>query len=106
MYSSTDPNVRIAPAFDYSDRIGEEPRHVVTASRLREIRDQKMYPFFDQGGNDGNGDFQMNVRSVRRPIRIHCRLLIGQPFVPENVCPITSFPYTVVLHPISVINIM
>ena len=44
----SDPNVRIAPAFDYSDRIGEEPRHVVSASRLKEIRDQKMYPFFDQ----------------------------------------------------------
>ena len=57
--------MRIAPAFDYSDRIGEEPRHVVSSSRLQEIRDQKMYPFFDQGGNDGNGDFQMNVRWVR-----------------------------------------
>ena len=68
--------MRIAPAFDYSDRIGEEPRHVVTASRLREIRDQKMYPFFDQGGNDGNGDFQMNVRSVRRRIKIHWKSFI------------------------------
>ena len=24
-----------------------------------------------------------------------CRLLIGQPLVPEKICPITNFPYTV-----------
>ena len=25
-------------------------------------RAQKMYPFFDQGGNDGNGDYQKDIR--------------------------------------------
>ena len=27
-------------------------------------RAQKMYPFFDQGGNDGNGDYQKDIRQV------------------------------------------
>ena len=27
-------------------------------------RAQKMYPFFDQGGNDGNGDYQKDIRWV------------------------------------------
>ena len=29
---------------------------------------------------------------------IHRRSLIEQPFVPEKICPITSFPYAVVLY--------
>ena len=73
--------MRIAPAFDYSDRIGEEPRHVVSSSRLQEIRDQKMYPFFDQGGNDGNGDFQMNVRSDITTVqiqRVNSQVILNQ----------------------------
>ncbi len=34
------------------------------SDRLEEIRAQKMYPFFDKGGNNGNGDFQLNIRDT------------------------------------------
>jgi len=31
-------------------------------------RAQKMYPFFDKGGNDGNGDFQIAIRDTQPQI--------------------------------------
>jgi hypothetical protein len=40
-----------------------EPRH----------RAQKMYPFFDKGGNDGNGDFQIAIRDTQPQINKQVR---------------------------------
>jgi hypothetical protein len=42
-------------------RCQDMPAYVITPDRLDFIRGQKMYPFFDKGGNDGNGDFQVGV---------------------------------------------
>ena len=61
---------------DFADRVGDEPRHVVSASRLQEIRDQKMYPFFDKGGNDNNGDFQLSIRDTQPMINKQLNFLL------------------------------
>ena len=39
-------------------------------------------------------------------LNIPCRSLKGQPFVPEKICLIASFPYTVVMYPDSVVYVM
>jgi hypothetical protein len=36
-------------------------------------RAQKMYPFFDKGGNDGNGDFQIAIRDTQPQINKQVR---------------------------------
>ena len=47
--------------------------------------------------------FGMN--EIAQVPKIQCRSLIGQPFVPEKICPVTSFLYAVVIYPVSVIYI-
>ena len=54
----------------------DQPSYVITNDRLEEIRNQKMYPFFDQGGNDGNGDFQMNIRNTQPQINKQLNFLL------------------------------
>ena len=54
----------------------DQPAYVITNDRLEEIRNQKMYPFFDQGGNDGNGDFQMNIRNTQPQINKQLNFLL------------------------------
>ena len=44
--------------------------------RLDEIRGQKMYPFFDKGGNDNNGDFQLNIRDTQPQINKQLNFLL------------------------------
>ena len=44
--------------------------------RLEEIRGQKMYPFFDKGGNDNNGDFQLNIRDTQPQINKQLNFLL------------------------------
>ena len=33
-------------------------------ARLNELRQQKLYPFDDKGGDDNNGDFQKDIRDT------------------------------------------
>ncbi len=51
---------RTAPKWPERADSDDMPSYVISSDRLDEIRKQKMYPFFDKGGNDGNGDFQVN----------------------------------------------
>ncbi|XP_067000299.1 protein mesh [Anabrus simplex] len=37
--------------------------HIVSEERLRQIRSELLYPFSDQGGNDGYGDYQRGIQS-------------------------------------------
>ena len=63
----TDPHLsRVAPP-EWAERIdtSDDPGYIIPSDRLREIRSQKLYPFFDQGGNDNNGDFQTNMRDTQ-----------------------------------------
>ena len=43
----------------------DDPGYIITTDHLAEIRAQKMYPFFDRGGNGDMGDFQLNVRDTQ-----------------------------------------
>ena len=36
----------------------------------------RRYPFYDQGGNDGNGDFQMNVRDTQPQVNKQLNFLL------------------------------
>jgi hypothetical protein len=42
--------------------MNERP-YVITPMRLRQIRSQFLYCFFDQGGDDGNGDYQTDLHN-------------------------------------------
>ncbi|XP_044731193.1 protein mesh isoform X2 [Chrysoperla carnea] len=35
----------------------------ISKERLKEIRDEFMYWYFDRGGNDGNGDYQISIQA-------------------------------------------
>ena len=64
-----DPHMsRIAPIPTWDDdnlgRSDDDPGYIISADRLDTIRQQKLYPFFDQGGNDNNGDFQLSIRDT------------------------------------------
>eukprot|EP00095_Tigriopus_kingsejongensis_P008816 maker-scaffold1015_size70757-snap-gene-0.10 protein:Tk08816 transcript:maker-scaffold1015_size70757-snap-gene-0.10-mRNA-1 annotation:"hypothetical protein DAPPUDRAFT_305821" len=69
------PNEREAPA-DFRLQDDDEPAYTVTSDRLKEIRSQKMYPFFDKGGNDGNGDFQLNIRDTQPQVNKQLNFLL------------------------------
>lgn len=52
---------RFAPP---THRLGpRENAYVITESRLRDIRSEFLYCFFDQGGDDGNGDYQPDIHN-------------------------------------------
>jgi len=54
-------NNRYAPP---THRVGpSENSYVITEARLREIRGEFLYCFFDQGGDDGNGDYQTDIHN-------------------------------------------
>ena len=77
--SILDPfNSRIAPDQQWHDRLdtNDEPTYALTQDRLEEIRGQKMYPFFDKGGNDNNGDFQMNMRDTQPQLNKQLNFLL------------------------------
>ena len=60
--SFSDPfQSRSAPRWPERQDTQDMPAYVITPDRLEFIRGQKMYPFFDRGGNDGNGDFQVRI---------------------------------------------
>lgn len=45
-------------------RLGpRESAYVITETRLREIRSEFLYCFFDKGGDDGNGDYQQDIHN-------------------------------------------
>jgi hypothetical protein len=45
-------------------RLGpREDAYVISETRLREIRSEFMYCFFDKGGDDGNGDYQSDIHN-------------------------------------------
>lgn len=63
---------------DWPDRPGsnDEPAYIISNDRLEEIRGQKMYPFYDKGGNDGNGDFQTNIRDTQPQLNKQLNFLL------------------------------
>uniref|UniRef100_A0A1B6DF11 AMOP domain-containing protein n=1 Tax=Clastoptera arizonana TaxID=38151 RepID=A0A1B6DF11_9HEMI len=56
-----DSTSRVAPSSG-TDTSGGLP-YTITEARLQAIRSQFMYWFFDQGGDDGNGDYQKDIHS-------------------------------------------
>lgn len=54
-----DMSYRYAPATQRQGPYGEI--FVITEERLREIRSEFMYWFFDKGGDDDNGDYQIHI---------------------------------------------
>eukprot|EP00096_Caligus_rogercresseyi_P016873 TRINITY_DN996_c0_g2_i3.p1 TRINITY_DN996_c0_g2~~TRINITY_DN996_c0_g2_i3.p1 ORF type:complete len:1255 (-),score=221.80 TRINITY_DN996_c0_g2_i3:184-3948(-) len=54
----------------------DEFQYVVSSDRLEQVRSEKMYPFFDKGGNDGNGDFQLNIRDTQPQINKQLNFLL------------------------------
>ena len=69
MYLPSDPwNNREAPSSNsdrYKSSGGGGTEWVVTPDRLKTIRESKLYPFFDQGGNSDNiGDYQKDIRDT------------------------------------------
>jgi len=45
-------------------RLGpRENAYVITETRLKEIRSEFLYCFFDKGGDDGNGDYQQDIHN-------------------------------------------
>ncbi len=54
----------------------DEPAYIVSPDRLDEIRSEMMYPFYDQGGNDNNGDFQLNVRDTQPQVNKQLNFLL------------------------------
>ena len=50
---------RYAPATQRQGPNGET--FVITEERLREIRSEFMYWFYDKGGDDDNGDYQTHI---------------------------------------------
>ncbi|KAJ9599569.1 hypothetical protein L9F63_009967, partial [Diploptera punctata] len=63
--------------YDYTNYVCQETRHapptyrlnqgdrgyVLTETRLKQIRSEFLYCFFDKGGDDGNGDYQHDIHS-------------------------------------------
>ena len=69
MYLPSDPwNNREAPSSNsdrYKSSGGGGTEWVVTPDRVKTIRESKLYPFFDQGGNSDNiGDYQKDIRDT------------------------------------------
>ena len=65
---------RTAPRWPERQDTQDMPSYVITPDRLEYIRGQKMYPFFDRGGNDGNGDFQVSCKFYSKSIAGSIRL--------------------------------
>lgn len=55
----------------------DEP-YIITEERLREIRSEFMYWFFDKGGSDDNGDLQMHIQETNP--QLHKQLYFQIPF--------------------------
>lgn len=66
---------RVAPPQD-SQRGGIP--YVITEQRLKEIRSQFMYWYFDQGGSDDVGDYQSNIQASSP--QVHKNLNFQLPF--------------------------
>ncbi|XP_022920575.2 protein mesh isoform X1 [Onthophagus taurus] len=69
---------RFAPPDQRSQRAGGGVPYVITEARLREIRSEFMYWFFDMGGSDNEGDFQRAIQSSTQTI--HKNLNFQLPF--------------------------
>lgn len=70
---SFDPmNSRIAPR-QWQNNQGP---YVITADRLREIRDQKMYPFFDIDSKGGTGDLEKNINTQNTQVNKQLNFLL------------------------------
>ena len=50
--------------------------YVITPDRLNTIRQSKLYPFYDKGGNDNNGDFQLAIRDTMPQINKQVNFLL------------------------------
>ncbi|XP_075235234.1 sushi domain containing 2 mesh isoform X2 [Lycorma delicatula] len=65
---ASDPRTNYGADFDQDDYrtapVNEDPGaepYVITEDRLKRIRKDLLYWFFDKGGSDGNGDYQKNI---------------------------------------------
>ena len=69
-------DTREAPATNQMQQ--GEGAYVLTEARLRQIRSEFLYCFFDRGGDDGNGDYQHDIYSSVP--QIHKNLNFQLPF--------------------------
>lgn len=60
--SSADPNSRLAPSEPATFQNGPGG-YTVTQQRLWDIRRNFLYPFFDRGGSNNNGDLQTDIHA-------------------------------------------
>ena len=67
-----------APKNDWPDRrdSDDDLAYTITKERLDEIRAQKMYPFYDTGGNNNDGDYQMSIRNTQPQINKQLNFLL------------------------------
>lgn len=67
---------RYAPS---TQRLGpNDVPYLVSEERLREIRSEFMYWYFDKGGNDNNGDLQIHLHASN--IQVHKHFDFQLPF--------------------------
>jgi len=52
------------------------PEYTLTPDRLNQLRQQKLYPFDDKGGDDNNGDFQKDIRDTMPQINKQVNFLL------------------------------
>ncbi|MPC83117.1 Protein mesh [Portunus trituberculatus] len=50
--------------------------YAITAERLKEIRAQKMYPFFDADQRGGNGDMEVNINTQNTQVNKQLNFLL------------------------------
>jgi len=76
--SSYDPwaSRNAPPAYSERNADSGVPEYVITPDRLNTIRQSKLYPFFDKGGNDNNGDYQLAIRDTMPQINKQVNFLL------------------------------
>ncbi|XP_077295969.1 protein mesh-like [Arctopsyche grandis] len=66
---------RVSPSTNYNNN--GQP-YVITENRLKTLRESFVYPFYDQGGDDNQGDYQNNIHQSSP--QIHKNLNFRLPF--------------------------
>jgi len=74
--SSYDPWQKADPAFKGKSVDSGVPAYSITPDRLRELRENKLYPFYDVGGPSNNGDFQTDIRDTMPQINKQVNFLL------------------------------
>ncbi|XP_021954689.1 protein mesh isoform X2 [Folsomia candida] len=68
-------NPRVDPFVDTSSRQIAQP-YILTPDRLRQIRSDLLYPFYDLGSHENIGDYQKNLRDNSPQISKHLNFLL------------------------------